>query len=358
MDIDSQTSPEDQELPQSQLVTETSNQGKTDEEEVTDELDSGSSLANDPEASKEVSQEEALAARHRKKQRRRYACYVIACLFFAAAVASSILACLTLWEIRELYRDLDMKPPRGRTLRRLIGFLSSPVTTVFGALGAKLWYTGHRLGKRDARLVLQQSDQEYVLYLRSFADDESLQSQFGIGLSSRGEFRFTRVKTEEQLCRELERAVGPVVAIGRPGETLPELGAHRLYVDQEDWQSEVLTLAERAKLIVIRVGDSKGLHWELAQMLQSPFADKLILYSENRKLPPVFRERISSLGMTHMPRRKFLYLDNDGKEICGDNQIEEAVQAMKSLVPTPGNMPANLRAKRSSSGFFGASESI
>jgi hypothetical protein len=32
----------------------------------------------------------------------------------------------------------------------------------------------------------------------------------------------------------------PVIAVGKPGETLPELGAARMYVGHEDWQRTLL----------------------------------------------------------------------------------------------------------------------
>lgn len=113
------------------------------------------------------------------------------------------------------------------------------------------------------------ADGEFVLYLRSFGDDDSLArhiewSGFGgeqdllmnLGLSGRTE--------EEQLVAAL-RPAGSVVALGSPGEKLPPAGARRIYPSAEAWQDTVIYLMERARLVVLVLGPSRGLMWELAQ---------------------------------------------------------------------------------------------
>ena len=42
--------------------------------------------------------------------------------------------------------------------------------------------------------------------------------------------------------------VGPVLAIGRPGEKLAHLGAARLYVSDDDWQNVAHRLMASAQL--------------------------------------------------------------------------------------------------------------
>ena len=76
-----------------------------------------------------------------------------------------------------------------------------------------------------------------VLYLRSFQDDGSVllddQGLPGMQALTRAT---SPTSSEEELARILEQ-IGPVVAIGKPGEKLPELGAARLYVSHEEWQA-------------------------------------------------------------------------------------------------------------------------
>lgn len=45
--------------------------------------------------------------------------------------------------------------------------------------------------------------------------------------------------TEEEELAAVMNEIGPFVAIGCPGEELPELGAYRIYVQREDWREEV-----------------------------------------------------------------------------------------------------------------------
>ena len=47
------------------------------------------------------------------------------------------------------------------------------------------------------------------------------------------------VRTPEQELADILEHVGPVVAVGKPGEPLPELGAARLYVSHDEWQGKV-----------------------------------------------------------------------------------------------------------------------
>ncbi len=84
--------------------------------------------------------------------------------------------------------------------------------------------------------------------------------------------------TEEvALVSDLER-IGPVLAIGRPGEKLAHLGAARLYVTDEDWQTIAQRLMASARLVVIRAGNTPGLRWELARARNELSAEKVALW--------------------------------------------------------------------------------
>ena len=56
--------------------------------------------------------------------------------------------------------------------------------------------------------------------------------------------------------------VGPVIAIGKPGERLPQLGAARLYVDDDHWRDTIDDLMAESALVVVRAGDTPNLWWE------------------------------------------------------------------------------------------------
>lgn len=84
-------------------------------------------------------------------------------------------------------------------------------------------------------------------------------------------------RVEECIVDDLQQ-LGSVVAIGRPGETLPELGASRLYARDDEWQSRVLEMLHRASAVVLVAGDSQGVKWELREVLSSVPLDRIALY--------------------------------------------------------------------------------
>jgi uncharacterized protein (DUF1330 family) len=57
--------------------------------------------------------------------------------------------------------------------------------------------------------------------------------------------------------------VGPAVIVGAPGERLARLGASREYLATWEWREAVTRLIEEAALIVVIIGDTENLFWEL-----------------------------------------------------------------------------------------------
>lgn len=128
------------------------------------------------------------------------------------------------------------------------------------ALGVKLRRTGRRMKAPSGLDVLPGAGaRPFVLYLRSFGDDELLDPTARFG-------RLVTPRYEETICRGLATA-GEVVAVGRPGERLPELGAARLYADDADWRDVVTALMREAALVFLVAGSSEGIRWELETVL-------------------------------------------------------------------------------------------
>jgi hypothetical protein len=109
-----------------------------------------------------------------------------------------------------------------------------------------------------------QSDQPPVLYLRSFDEDKTTAKRKGSW-------------TEEEYLAQLLTLIGPVIAVGRPGEKLPEVGARRLYVNDNEWQSTVEGLMKSSRLVAIRTGRSSGLRWEFRKCLEIVRPEQLLL---------------------------------------------------------------------------------
>jgi TM2 domain-containing membrane protein YozV len=150
------------------------------------------------------------------------------------------------------------------------------VIIVLLAVAWRLWRKSRQYGALDADQAMARDPRPPVLYLRSFADD----GQALMGEQSTVERHAATVLapvTAEQEMADILDAIGPVVAIGKPGEPLPELGAARLYVGDDQWQAKIHELMRVARLVVIRVGSSPGLLWEIEQALAHLPRHRLVL---------------------------------------------------------------------------------
>ena len=148
-----------------------------------------------------------------------------------------------------------------------------------------------------------------VLYLRSFALDTKLATpslpELLLGLVPLAD-------AEQTLTREM-RKVGPVIAIGRPGEALPALGAARFYVSHERWKEKVADVVRVAELVVWATGVTEGLRWEISHLIESLPPEKLVLWAHPHLLRvgeaereaewKRFREMLGGLFPRPLPER-------------------------------------------------------
>jgi TM2 domain-containing membrane protein YozV len=137
------------------------------------------------------------------------------------------------------------------------------------ALGASTLRRAWRHEAATADEAMRADPRAPVVYLRSFQDDGQMLLEGGQRWwRKRVLSRFGATSTEQELAFILER-IGPVIAIGKPGEPLPELGAARLYVAHEHWQQTVIGMLRRAAVVAIRIGASAGVRWEIERTLES-----------------------------------------------------------------------------------------
>ena len=141
--------------------------------------------------------------------------------------------------------------------------------------GVKFLKRGKQIGALSAQALLENDSRPPVVYLRSFQDDAAAAEgalkvlPLGGGAIMGGMIALLDAAggtaTEEEQLAEALRDVGPFVAVGKPGEKLPELGAARMYLQDSEWKDKVHDLMSRASLVVLRAGRTDGLWWE-AQM--------------------------------------------------------------------------------------------
>lgn len=129
-----------------------------------------------------------------------------------------------------------------------------------------------------------------VLYLRSF-QDEALTSQAPV----ENAFWPFRVKTGEETLVEALQGAGPVIAIGRPGERLPELGARRFYFTDDGWRAVARAWISESRLVVLRVGETGGLWWEVQTAVGQAKPGRLLLVvPDHRASYNAFRDRFNA----------------------------------------------------------------
>ncbi len=101
-----------------------------------------------------------------------------------------------------------------------------------------------------------------MLYLRSFQVDNR-EGLAGKGGLLDGTMTFVNEPFEAQLTEDLT-AIGPVVAIGMPGERLKPLGAARLYCEDDKWKQRVEELIRTSAAIVFVCEiPTEGFMWEI-----------------------------------------------------------------------------------------------
>lgn len=153
---------------------------------------------------------------------------------------------------------------------------------VFGVTGAVAVSYGRRLQVPSGESIIADDGRPTVLFLRSFSADS-------VTMPGTDEAHATLPTAEEQL-RDRLSGVGDMVAVGRPGEILPPIGAPRIYRDDGDWRAAVLDLMHRSCLTALAYGSSDGLAWELHQALERVPPERLLLWFPTRKVWHQFRE--------------------------------------------------------------------
>ena len=155
------------------------------------------------------------------------------------------------------------------------GIDESPIAAILGAFtmvaGVLVYFRGRQHYARiRAPRILEESKPD-VVYLRAFrADISTTQQALMQGFT-----------TEEEQLADVLRPFGKLVAIGRPGESLPPPGAARMYASDTQWQNIVSARIAAAPLVVIRAGAGAGLLWELEHTVRNVNPKRVIIWILN-----------------------------------------------------------------------------
>jgi hypothetical protein len=185
-------------------------------------------------------------------------------------------------------------------------------------LGSRLRRYGTRLGARDAAEALRRDARAPVVFLRSFADDET---RFRASWKRGQRAAYARTY-EEVLTAILQPYLGPVIAIGDPQDKLRDLGAARMYLTDDEWQEGLLDLLANAQLVIVHAGESKGVLWEIAQVVERIPPERVLLslpragsYGIDRDRYAAFRSATARIFPKPLPEElaeaELLYFDED-----------------------------------------------
>ena len=184
---------------------------------------------------------------------------------------------------------------------RTITLVAGLVLLVVGGIAVRL----ARMWSRASATRLRQLDQRPpILYLRSFHDDAlplpsvvSARRPFLELFVPRGSDPF-----EEAVAWELA-PYGPVVAVGRPGRSLASLGAARDHLADDEWQAGVIERMAAARAIVIAIGATRGLHWEIGAIVANHHLAKTIFLFPPTDLTAHHERWRSTTGALAVPAR-------------------------------------------------------
>ncbi len=128
-----------------------------------------------------------------------------------------------------------------------------------------------RLEAPSLEELLEIDSRAPILLLRSFQDD-------GLAVESiEFEGKNTNKLTfEEILCRHAMEW-GPVIAIGDPNEAMPQLGAARAYFTHDKWQDAALEMLRKSQVILIVMGLTPNVAWELERIFEKSHHSKTIV---------------------------------------------------------------------------------
>ena len=180
-----------------------------------------------------------------------------------------------------------------------------------------MYIRAHRIYRRteilNATQAILRARTRPILYLRSFnIDEEMARHRSIIELMFSGLF-FYKIPTLEERLVQVLSIIGPVIAIGRPREKLPALGAARFYVAEDHWKGKVAEIAKESEFVVWVSGMTEGLQWELRHLINAVPPEKLIVWAHPHILRLKCRERerawrafVDGLGanfLVPLPRR-------------------------------------------------------
>jgi len=164
------------------------------------------------------------------------------------------------------------------------------IVSISGLCAIFFNYLARRLGQKSYDISSSQlyseivagEHREFSIYLRPFYITNKVYEQGVVVplLSPTAYLRDPSYRLEIQLVKAL-RPVGPVIALGRPGEAI---GVGRVLTSEQTWKPVVAKLMGEARYIICVPSGRPGTLWELGEIFNRGFQPKAIFV-----MPPASR---------------------------------------------------------------------
>ncbi|MEJ8852761.1 hypothetical protein [Variovorax rhizosphaerae] len=165
----------------------------------------------------------------------------------------------------------------GSLLAFFVLFGIVPIVVQFSkTMGGRIYRRAQIRAARRYQYIVDNDSRPKVLFLRAFRQDERLLVAPSRSLLAKA-WRWRHRRTLDEIVLDAGSPFGPVIAIGKPGEDAPPLGAARLYSQEEQWRELVARLAESSCAIIISIDETAGVLWELNHVFENGFSGKALV---------------------------------------------------------------------------------
>jgi len=186
----------------------------------------------------------------------------------------------------------------------VVSLAGIPASVILGVTGATTWanvfrismisymlYAGcvslaKRLHSKPIEQVLQEDPRPSVLYLRPFErEDDYFTAPLNdecraLGIPIRNPSAFRQTATlEEYFFREVTARLGPFVGLGDPYDYAPPAGVARVYLPDEGWEAEFLSMARNCGCIFLALGESPNFERELRSLRDERLLTKVFAFT-------------------------------------------------------------------------------
>ena len=180
--------------------------------------------------------------------------------------------------------------------------------------GGYMTRKGRRILQPTAAEVLLADPRRPMLLLRSFRDDDA---EIVAGVDEKGHVSTGRL---EEAIGPPFSPYGPLVAIGKPGEPLPQFGAARGYFGDADWKGVIARWMDESVFLLVIPGLTKGLGWELERIAARGHGHKMLVMMP----PPIRLLALAGQGRLRLE-------PGDGRKPARIEQLGMAAQVQQEL---------------------------